>query len=332
MKKLNVSWEKLRLFYIVAQHKNITAAANHLNISQSALSRCIIFLEQILKVNLFHRHSRGLTLTERGTVLYKTLEKMMHNISRAETTLLEMEKAPKGSLTVGSSVGILSKLFFSDAKAFLESYPELRLTIFLSDNPPDFSAGEIEVGIFPYISDKDHFLVQEYLMSIHMKLFASPEYLEKFGVPQTAKDLDHHRLIAYGTHPHPYIDLNWHLTKGCHEGVVRRPYIQVNLGEKIGMLVRQGVGIGTLAPLASHENTNNPREQLIQVLPDLKGPQIDFYYIYPKHLEGSLRIKALGDHFKSVIEKQGLNLEGGPQGASKKSIQKVSVNSTKSNS
>jgi DNA-binding transcriptional LysR family regulator len=306
--KLNVSWEKLRLFYIVAKHTNITAAANHLNISQSALSRSITWLEERLKVSLFYRHSRGLILTEKGKTLYDTLEKMMNSISIAESTLLEMDKEPKGPLTIGSSSGVISKLLLHDANAFLERYPELELTIVLSDSTPDFSTGEVEAAVFPYIQDKDHFLNQEYLLSFYMKLYASREYLEKFGVPQTPRDLDHHRLISYGTHPHPFANLNWHLSLGCSEGTVRRPYMQVNLGEKIRTLIRQGIGIGTLA---FHENTPDlsVHAELVQILTHIEGPQIDFYYIYPKYLEDSLRIKALGDHFKFVIEQQGLAIQ-----------------------
>jgi DNA-binding transcriptional LysR family regulator len=236
-------------------------------------------------------------------VLFKTVEQMMNQITLAESTLLEMEHVPKGPLSIGASAGIISRLLLNNAKEFTEAYPELELSIVLGDNPPNFAIGEVKAAVFPYISDQDN-LVQEYLRSFYMKLFASPEYLEKFGIPQSPNDLDYHRLLSYGTHPHPFANLNWHLALGCPQGEVRRPYMQVNLGEKLRGLAKQGVGIVTLDQRSIEVDLQNT---LVPVLPEIKGPQIDFYYIYPKHLENSLRIKALEDYFKMVIVKNGWN-------------------------
>ncbi len=135
-------------------------------------------------------------------------------------------------------------------------------------------------------------------------LYASPDYLEKFGTPQEVEDLDHHRLLSYGEYPYPFANLNWHLSVGCLEGKTREPYMQINLGHSLVALANQGIGIVTLAQESA--NFKNPEDRLVPVLPHIEGPQIDFYYIYPQHLKDSHRVQALGSYLQETVKREGL--------------------------
>ena len=107
---LNIDWDKLRTFSVVARSQSFSLAAQQLNISQSALSRQIIYLEHRLKFKLLHRHSRGVIPTEKGNIILKGVQQMVTNLEATKTSLSEMEQSPHGLLKVRASAGAISRL------------------------------------------------------------------------------------------------------------------------------------------------------------------------------------------------------------------------------
>ena len=79
-----MDWDKLRIFHAVADAGSFTHAGHELALSQSAVSRQISALEEDLKVSLFHRHARGLILTEQGEVLYRTAHDVFTRLAAAQ--------------------------------------------------------------------------------------------------------------------------------------------------------------------------------------------------------------------------------------------------------
>ena len=93
-----MDWDKLRIFHAVAEAGSFTHAGESLNLSQSAVSRQISALEESLNVSLFHRHARGLILTEQGELLYRTAHEVFAKLAMAEAQLSESKDRPKGQL------------------------------------------------------------------------------------------------------------------------------------------------------------------------------------------------------------------------------------------
>ena len=79
----SLDWDKVKTFHAAAETGSLTAASEQLDISQSAVSRQIAALEEQLDTPLFHRHARGLTLTEQGRILYETAHEMAHKVAMA---------------------------------------------------------------------------------------------------------------------------------------------------------------------------------------------------------------------------------------------------------
>ena len=98
-----MDWDKLRVFHAVAEAGSFTHAGESLNLSQSAVSRQISALEESLNVPLFHRHARGLILTEQGDLLYHTARDVFAKLSMTEAMLTESKDRPKGPLKVTTS-------------------------------------------------------------------------------------------------------------------------------------------------------------------------------------------------------------------------------------
>src|SRR5258706_11058819 len=91
-----MDWDKLRIFHAVAEAGSFTHAGEALNLSQSAVSRQISALEESVSVPLFHRHARGLILTEQGELLYRTAHEVFAKLAMAEAQLSESKDRPKG--------------------------------------------------------------------------------------------------------------------------------------------------------------------------------------------------------------------------------------------
>ena len=284
--------DKLRIFYYVAQAKSFTNSA--LNLSPSAISRHISDLEYRLKVSLFHRQARGLVLTEQGEILLTSVQKIFTEIETARTLINELAEEPQGVLRLAVPSGWSSVVLVKYVSLFTKRYKKMQLKLISCDLLPDFGMNTIDAAILPRQPDRPN-LVQRYLTSIKLKLYASPDYLAEHGVPQDVQDLDHHRLISFGDHNHYLSDINWHLKEGKEVGDYREPSLSVLTTFHAA---EEGLGIATLAK----ENPLLLNSKLVEVLPNLEGPEIKGYYVVPEHLKNSKRIKLFGDFLEECIQ------------------------------
>jgi DNA-binding transcriptional LysR family regulator len=298
--RLNLDLDKLKVFYYVAKAKKFTTASEILNISQPALSRSIQLLEDRLRIKLFYRHARGLTLTAQGELMVSVIGKFLNELEIATEKLYEEEKEPKGPLRVVSTGGLVNHFFLPYIPGFLKRYPEIRLTLIASDIIPSLEFGEAHAVIRPLVSGPDaRDLTQNLIFINYVGLYASKEYLKEFGVPKNPEDLDNHRLIAFGDHVEAgdFKAMNWHLTLGTEYGNERETFLQVNTPQARFAMAKAGLGIIAL----SKEHPGLEESGLVQVLPHIPGPTIESYYIYPKELESSKKVIAFRDYLKEAF-------------------------------
>src|ERR1700757_3072831 len=193
-----MDWDKLRVFHAVAEAGSFTHAGESLNLSQSAVSRQISALEESLSVPLFHRHARGLILTEQGELLFRTAREVFAKLSMAEGLISESKDRPKGPLKITSTVAFGSTWLTPRIKEFLDLYPEIQVTVVVDDSELDLSMREADVAI-RMSPPRQPDLVQRHLMTVRNHAYASADYLKKYGTPQRPEDLDKHRIIIYGS-------------------------------------------------------------------------------------------------------------------------------------
>jgi DNA-binding transcriptional LysR family regulator len=284
-----MDWDKLRVFHAVAEAGSFTHAGDTLNLSQSAVSRQISALEEALQVPLFHRHARGLILTEQGEALNRTVREVFAKLAMTEALLTESKEKPAGRLKVTTTVGFGSMWLAPRLQEFLETYPEVSISLLLDDSDLDLAMREADVAIRMH-PPKQPDLVQRHLMTIQWHVCASPEYLKKFGVPQRPEDLDAHRLVLFGDYHPPVGDINWLAEAGRRPGSPRRALLEVNSTHAVLLAIRSGLGIGTLPEFAMVDNTD-----LVRILPELKGPKVDVFFVYPEELRNSKRVAVFRD-------------------------------------
>lgn len=284
-----MDWDKLRVFHAVAEAGSFTHAGDTLNLSQSAVSRQISALEEALQVPLFHRHARGLILTEQGESLNRTVRDVFAKLAMTEALLTESKEKPAGRLKVTTTVGFGASWLAPRLQGFLEAYPEVTVSLLLDDAELDLAMREADVAIRMH-APKQPDLIQRHLMTMQWHICASPEYLKKHGVPKRPEELDAHRLVQFGNHHAPVPDINWLSEAGRRPGSPRRAVLEVNNLQAEVLAIRSGVGIGVIPDFAMQENTD-----LVRILTDLKGPKIDVFFVYPEELRNSKRVAVFRD-------------------------------------
>ena len=284
-----MDWDKLRVFHAVAEAGSFTHAGDTLNLSQSAVSRQISALEEALQVPLFHRHARGLILTEQGESLNRTVREVFAKLAMTEALLTESKERPAGRLKITTTVGFGASWLAPRLHAFLETYPEVSVSLLLDDTELDLAMREADVAIRMH-PPKQPDLVQRHLMALQYHVCASPEYLKRHGVPHRPEELDAHKLILFGQHHPPVADINWLAEAGRRPGNPRRALLEVNNVHAKLLAIRSGLGIGALPDYVVNENPD-----LVRILTDLKGPKVDVYFVYPEELRNSKRVAVFRD-------------------------------------
>ena len=290
-----MDWDKLRVFHAVAEAGSFTHAGDTLNLSQSAVSRQISALEEALQVPLFHRHARGLILTEQGESLNRTVRDVFAKLAMTEALLTESKERPAGRLKVTTTVGFGEIWLAPRLTTFLETYPEVSITLLLDDAELDLAMREADVAIRMH-PPKQPDLVQRHLTTLQWHVCASPDYLKRHGVPQRPEELDAHRLILFGSHHPPITDVNWLAEVGRRPGNPRRAVLEVNSTHAVLLAIRSGLGIGALPDYVVAESPD-----IVRVLTDLKGPKVDVFFVYPEELRNSKRVAVFRDFLLSRL-------------------------------
>ena len=199
-----MDWDKLRIFHAVAEAGSFTHAADKLNLSQSAISRQVSSLEGDLKVPLFHRHARGLVMTEQGETLYATAHDVLLKLDSVQSKLVDSKEKPEGRLKVTTTVGLGTGWLTTRIHEFLELYPDVQLELILADQELDLITREADCAIrLRQPTNPD--LIQRRLFTVHLHVYASPGYIKNNGQPDDLTDLENHRIIAYGENAPAYL-------------------------------------------------------------------------------------------------------------------------------
>ena len=291
-----MDWDKLKIFHAVAEAGSFTNATINLNLSQSAISRQIQSLEQDLKVQLFERHARGLTLTENGEYLFKTAHDVISKLKEVETSLGDQKNKPTGKLTITTVRSFGTHWLTPRIQEFMTLNPEIEIELIFDDKELDLSTRQADIGIFMRRPKQLNY-IQKKLVDIKYYVYGSNKYLEKHGMPKTINDLNKHKLISFGKGaPSPVYDPDWALKLGVKDGKKRKPVMKVNSVMGLLLAVESGVG---LAALPEYLVFNS--HKIIKVLPNSEGPITEAHFVYPQSLKNTARITVFRNFLFSKI-------------------------------
>ena len=296
-----IDWDRVRIFHAVAAAGSFTRAADRLGLSQSAISRQMGALEETIGTPLFHRHARGLILTEQGEILLETANDVARRIATVETTLSEVRNEAAGHLRVNTTVGLGTVWLTSHLYGFRERYPDITLELVVSDSDVDLAMREADVAIRLQRPTQPD-LVQKRLMTVHTHIYGSARYLTANGKPATVADLDGHSLIAYGQQWQPPVpSLNWILAAGRDDDDLQSRKPSVTINNVFGMLraCEEGLGLASLPDYLS-----GTAATLERVLPEIEGPSFTAYFVYPEELRASKRVAVFRDFLLEKVAAQ----------------------------
>lgn len=289
-----MDWDKLRVFHSAAEAGSFTHAGEALRMSQSAVSRQVSALERDLGVPLFHRHARGLILTEQGEVLFRTASEVLTKLQTAETLLGDSTTKPAGDLRITASTGLGSVWVTQRLREFIELYPDIRIELILNDEPVDLSMRVADVAIWarePMHND----LIRRPLFSMQIHPYASNHYIRKFGAPQKVAELDRHRLVSFVGNPPPHLAaINSLETMGRDGRPPRVPTMRASTVLAVKYAVRGGIGIGMIPDYLTAEETD-----LVPVLSEIELPSLPIYFVYPEELRTAKKVQVFRDFLVS---------------------------------
>ena len=293
-----MDWDKLKIFYAVAEAGNFTKATYALNLSQSAISRQVQSLEQELKTQLFERHARGLSLTENGEYLFKTAREVISKLKDVESALIDKKDKPSGKLTVTTFVSFGTTWLTPRIQEFMKLNPEMEIELVFDDKELDLSTRQADIGIWARRPKKLNY-IQKKLIDIHYHIYGSTKYLEQYGHPKTVSELNKHKFISYGRGaPSPVFNPDWALKLGIKDNKKRKPVMKVNSVYGLLLAVRSGVG---LAALPDYITASVPN--IVKVLPQIEGPKTEAYFVYPESLKNTARIIAFRNFLYTKVSK-----------------------------
>ena len=291
-----MDWDKLKIFYAVAEAGSFTRATINLNLSQSAISRQIQSLEEDLKVQLFERHARGLTLTENGEYVFKTAHEVISKLKDVETSLSDQKNKPTGKLTITTVRSFGTHWLTPRIQEFMQLNPNIEMELIFDDEELDLSTRQADIGIFMRRPKQLNY-IQKKLVDINYYIYGSTKYLEKYGIPKTINDLNKHKFISFGKGaPSPVFNPDWALKLGVKDNKKRKSIMKVNSVMGLLLAVESGVGLAALPEYLVSSSTN-----VIKVLPNSAGPITEAHFVYPQSLKNVARVQAFRNFLYSKI-------------------------------
>lgn len=283
-----MDWDKLRTFHVVAEAGSFTHAGTALDLSQSAVSRQISALEESLDVKLFHRHARGLVLTEAGELLSNTAREIFGRLSMIEARLADAKTQPSGLLRI-TAPGFLGSTWLVPRLAELhEKYTELQLDLIMDNRILNLSMREADAAIRLYKPDQND-LMYTSLGKINFHICGSKRYFKKHGKPENLKDIKDHTLIGYPQHvPSPFEDPNWLFRKANIDVVNNPKLIQINSLHGIFEAVHYGTGLAVLP-----DYLIQTEKEIETCLDNITRPPVEMYFVFAEERKHSTRIKLL---------------------------------------
>ena len=288
-----MDWDKLRIFHAVADAGSLTHAGDKLHLSQSAVSRQIRALEESFNATLFHRHARGLILTEQGELLFDATKSMNKRLEAASARIKDSEEEVFGELRVTTTTGFGTLWLAPRLPKLYEKYPDLKIDLMLEERVLDLPMREADIAIrMKEPSQAD--LIRKKLMTVRMRLYATQQYLEQNGTMTDMEEISNHRLICQSLSSAQVAagsSLVQHLlTYDVPSLFTVNNYFGVLQG------VLNNLGIGVLPDYVTEDFPD-----LVRVMPEVESAEVPVFLAYPEELRQSKRISAFRDFVQDEI-------------------------------
>jgi DNA-binding transcriptional LysR family regulator len=276
----------MNVFVRVAKNGSFAAGARETGISRAMATKHIMQLENTLGSRLFNRTTRSLSLTDVGASYLERCQQVLAEIEEMEAAVTHLQTEPRGVLKISAPPVIGANHIARAATEFVKIYPDLTIDMVLQGNPGDLIDEGIDLAI--YLGElADTSMVARKLATSLRVVCGSPDYLEKYGIPETPDDLlNHSCLVNWATAPRN----KWKFRGENGMYVIDvKGSIQANVADVIRIAAIDGLGLVMLPNYIVGRDIEKGRLKV--VLKNYPLPPLDIYAVYPhrKYLSAKVR-------------------------------------------
>jgi len=288
--------EQLRIFYDLVFTESFRKLSISNKLSVAKISRELSALEKELGYRLIERkpgHS-NMSLTRQGKILFEALPQVFGIFDNLKQVMSTDPELNKGNITIHTTNSMIENWIVFMVPKLQETYPNIQLNLIANNNLLTRDLKEKIISISPESDEKNKTFCQVPLLSFHVGLWASKEYLDHHGRPKTLSDLQKHKLMLFTKEldQMTYPNLNWYLK----DSNITIPN-QMCINSTLGLLKAAHHGLGIIS--LSEENVRAAGYRLERVLPEIKGPTVPMCLTYPTYWEDNSIIKNLAIFFKT---------------------------------
>ncbi len=289
----------MKAFCLICERESFAAAARGLDVSPTMVSRYIQQLEKDIGCLLIKRNTRQLTITDLGQHYYREIRPVIDKIESTEREMMEQQTDPKGKLTISASVEFGGQYLAPLVGEYHRKYPGIELNINLSNTPVNLldDQTDIAIRVAPHLPDASY--IAQGISTTRLSLWASIDYLNENGRPESLDDLQYHKLLFFshsvrkdewifnvdGERIKRRYDWAWRTDNGrllneaavLHQGIIQAP----------GYSVADYVGAGLL----------------VEVMPHVAIDNLVISAVYSHRYALSLRVKKFIELAKAYFEK-----------------------------
>jgi DNA-binding transcriptional LysR family regulator len=287
----------MKAFTQVVQSGGFAAAARKMGVSRSTVNKLVINLENELKVQLLQRSTRQVNPTPTGLAFYERCQNILAEVEAAQMAVSELQTEPQGTLKINAPMSF-GTLYLGKAIAkFIAQYPKLQVQLTLDDRFIDPIAEGYDLTIRIAQPETSANLVCQAIAPVPRVLCASPDYLAKYGVPDSPNQLPEHSCLHYGQ---IVTGNQWQLNNGDREyQITVKGVLCSNNGEVLKDAAVEGLGIALLPTFIIEPELQ--LKKLAIVLPDYQPPAIDLCLVYPLNRHLNTKIKLFVEFFDTAF-------------------------------
>ena len=287
-----MQWEGISEFVYVAENQSFTLASKKMAISTAQVSRQVSALEQRLNIKLFYRTTRKVSLTEEGRVFYQHCRSVLDGLEAAERAITNLQSKPQGKIKLTAPVTYGEQQILPLVNNFVKQYSDVEVSAYLSNRQIDLTEDGYDLAIrLGKLSDSS--MMAKKLGTRTNYLCASPDYLDKHGIPHSISELNKHSCLL-GT-----LDY-WHFSEFKKEKSIRvNGRLRYNSGLSLTDAALKGLGIVQLPDYYVQSYLESG--ELVSILDTFRAPDDGIWAVYPQNRHLSPRIRLLVDYLAEQL-------------------------------
>lgn len=281
----NLDWSLIQSFIAVAEHGSLTGGAKHLSKSQPTLGRDIAKIEASLKTQLFLRERHGLSLTDQGIKLFAIAKEMQISAVKLAALAMDATEELSGTVRITASLAMSNFILPQIIVKLRTAFPNIEIELHVSDKSDNLLFHEADIAIRMYRPDQLDIITRN-LGDMELGIFASQDYIDRNGRPQSVDELMQHDWIGYD---HSELMIKGMRSRGWQ---VDRSFFKTRCDDQSAywQMLKAGAGIGVGQVMIAQQSDN-----LIRLLEETDIPPIPIWLTANKVLKLSARIRAIYD-------------------------------------